>query len=221
MTQVRTRKGIYQTFSAQDDVIADERWRCIPTTDGGWRIDTETVRIVPAEEPRNESIMLELDARWNLRRLVIYALRERRECQARVSVNTLDYCWRADDSSTNHTFPWLSDCEIDYNSALFKMVTLRRVACATEPALAFRVLRLNPVTFEPGWTRQRYQCMGEELHNTRFGAMTLTRYQISADDALGDIGDVWCDASGLVYESIWNGGCTRLVAVNLPGESNL
>lgn len=221
MDAVRYRKGIYQTLDAQNNVIADERWQWMPTTDGGWRVDTETVWISPAPEPRSESISIELDAQYALRRLSIYALRERRECQMRVNNGRIDTCWRMDEVSHNRDFSWADDCEIDYNSALFSAIALKRQALSGNRSRAIRNLQVDALTFEPVWARRRCDYAGEELRQTRFGALRLKRFAVRDADSDIMLSEAWCDADGVVYEhKMVAGGSFILVAVNLPGYTN-
>lgn len=221
MDAARYRKGIYQTLDAQNNVIADERWQWIATTDGGLRIDTETVWISPAMEPRGESISVELDAQYRLRRLSMYALRERRECQMRVHNGRIHTCWRMDEVSHNGDFSWADDCEIDYNSALFSAIARKRQVLSGSKSQAIRNLQLDALTFEPRWVRRICDYAGEALRQTRFGELLLKCFTVCDADSNTMLSESWCDADGVVYEhKAVTGGSFILVAVNLPGYSN-
>ena len=71
-SKIQNRKGIYQSFDADGNVTADERWRIAGTLGGGARLDTDTTRIAPFAEPRNESLSLELGAGLAYHRLAIH-----------------------------------------------------------------------------------------------------------------------------------------------------
>ncbi|HEY3342071.1 MAG TPA: putative glycolipid-binding domain-containing protein, partial [Anaerolineae bacterium] len=154
------RKGIYQTFDAAGDVTADERWRIAGMLGGGARIDTDTVRIAPFAEPRNESFSLELGSQFAYSRLAIHAARDRRESRADFAAGRVSICWRSDDKSKTRDYDLATDCEIGYNSPLFTMVTLWRHALAVGQSSALRVIALDNVTFEPSWQRQVYTYLG-------------------------------------------------------------
>jgi hypothetical protein len=216
--EMRNRKGVYQAFDANGNVTADERWQFIRTLDGGIRVDNETARILPFQEPRNESLMFELSSNLELRLLTIRALDNRRESRASFSPERLDICWRLDERSRNRELTWRIDCEIDYNSPLFNMVTLWRSGLLPGRSRAFDAVLLDDVTFEPRWIRQIYTYVGDEQRETRFGNMVLTHYALDFGGDGSQVSHFWCDRGGVVFDFASSyGGGFRLVAVNFPG----
>ena len=221
------RKGIYQAFDANGNVVADERWRSKAMLGGGLRIDTETVRIAPFVEARNESISFELAPDLTPRRLIINAQSGRRESRIDISPGRADVCWRCDDLSRTREFLWAEDCEIGYNSALFSMVALWRRALAPGESATVRLLRLDDVSFEPLWVQSTVVRLGQERHDTRFGAMDLAHYRVSdSGQAEGSSHrsccdssrDWWCDQTGVIFDFVAsNGSGYKLVAVNFTG----
>jgi hypothetical protein len=217
---IQNRKGIYQAFDAQGNITADERWRFMRTVSGGIRIDNETIRIAPFEEPRNESLTLELGPGLEQRLLAIHALNNRRESRARFMAGQADFCWRLDEHSQTREMSWRADCEIDYNSPLFNMVTLWRVKQRLGQPHAFDVAFLDDVTFEPHWMRQVYTFAGHEPRETRFGVLTLGHYLLDFGGDGNHISHFWCDRDGIVFDFASSfGGGFRLVAVNFPASS--
>ncbi len=217
-SSIVARKGIYQSFDAAGNVMADERWRIARTVGGGARVDTDTVRIAPFSEPRNESFGLELAPRLAYARLAIHAARDRRESRADFDAGRASICWRIDDASRTRDYDWATDCEIDYNSPLFNMVTLWRHPLAVGESSVLRVVALDHVTFEPSWMRQVYVRLADEQHETRFGLQRLAHYQV---DWGGEnrLCHFWCDRTGVVFDwQSFAGGGYKLVAVNFPGE---
>ena len=212
------RKGIYQAFDAAGNVIADERWRWAYGIDGAIRVDMEITRIAPAAEPRHETISIELGTAMDWRRLVIHALSGRRECRADFEPGRVNVCARLDAHSRTREYAWADDCEIDYNSALFSMVTRWRTHIKTGESHPIRVLRLDAVTFEPGWLNQTLTGMGSENHATPFGEMQLEHFR--RDTSISEHGEqkqhFWCDAAGVVFEYAASAGGFRLTAVNFP-----
>src|SRR5690242_20434815 len=155
-SKIVNRKGVYQAFDADGNVTADERWRFMTTLDGGIRVDTETVRIAPFPEPRDESLTFDIGNRLELRRLAIRALGGRREGRVDIAGGHANCCWRTEDVSRTREFAWTNDCEIDYNSPLFNTVTLWRSQLIPGQSRTFEVVFLDSVTFEPEWVRQIY-----------------------------------------------------------------
>jgi hypothetical protein len=217
-SKIGNRKGIYQSFDAGGNVTADERWRIAQTIGGGVRVDTDTVRIAPFSEPRDEFFGLELRPGFGYARLVIHAARGQRESVVDFEHGPASICWRIDDVSRTHDYDWANDCEIGYNSPLFNVVTLWRHPLAVGEINVLRVLTLDDVSFEPTWKRQVYARLGDEEHETRFGTLRLAHYQVSLDDA-NRLCQFWCDRTGMVFD-LHNaaGGGYKLVAVNFPGE---
>jgi hypothetical protein len=210
-----SRKGIYQAFDAHGDVVADERWRSKDTLDGGVRIDTETVRIAPFVEARNESVSLELAQDLSPRQLIIHALAGRRESRVDIAPGRADVCWRFDDVSRNREFSWTEDCEIGYNSPLFSVATLWRRRPARGTSAQVKILRLDAVSFEPEWLAFIYTNLGEERHDTRFGPMNLTRFRVDHGTESGGSSYFWCDQTSVIFDFVAsNGSGYKLVAVN-------
>jgi hypothetical protein len=214
---IQNRKGIYQSFDAAGNVTADERWRIAVTLGGGVRLDTDTARIAPFPEPRNESFSLELAAGLAYARLAVHAAKDRRESRADFEPGRASICWRIDDTSHTRDEQWSNDCEIGYNSPLFNTVALWRHPLAMGESSVLRVARLDDVTFEPAWARQEYQYVADEQHETRFGLLRMAHYQVSGSDG-NRLCQFWCDRSGVVFDmQFFAGGGFKLVAVNFPG----
>jgi hypothetical protein len=217
-SKIQNRKGIFQAFDAAGNVTADERWRITRTLGGGVRIDTDTVRIAPFTEPRNESFSLELGSNLAYSRLAIHAARDRRESRADFTADRASICWRINDTSRTRDYDLATDCEIGYNSPLFNMITLWRHPLAVSESSALRVIALDNVTFEPSWLQQSYSNLGVEQHETRFGLLSLVRYQVDWGGT-NRLSQFWCDATGVVFDfKFFAGGGFKLVAVNFPGE---
>ncbi|MCL4505379.1 MAG: putative glycolipid-binding domain-containing protein [Chloroflexi bacterium] len=211
------RKGIYQSFDAAGSITADERWRWINSLDGAVRIDTETVRIAPDEEPRSEAVSLELSPNLSWRRLVIHALSGKRESRIDFADGRVNLCWRVDEISRTRDYEWTDDCEIDYNSALFNMVILWRNRLAPGQTRNLRVVSLDKVTFEPKRLMQVYTHLGNEQRETPFGRLKLEHIRLDLGGNGERICHLWCDSSGVVFDyAASNGGGFRLVAVNFP-----
>jgi hypothetical protein len=218
-SQIQNRKGIYQAFEADGQVSADERWRALALVDGGVRIDAEITRIAPFEEPRQESLTLELGPHLALHRLSIHAHDGQRESRIDLSPDQTraDVCWREGEHSHTREFAWNPDCEIDYNSPLFNTVTLWRSRLTAGESRDFQALYLHPVTFEPVWMRQVYSYIGTETHATRFGALMLAHYQMDFGGEGRYFSHFWCDEGGVVFDFKASGGSGfQLVAVNFP-----
>jgi hypothetical protein len=220
-SKIVNRKGVYQCYDADGLVTGDERWRVAVAVDGSIRIDTDTTRIAPFAEPRGETMTFQLSPQLELRLLAIHALNNRRESRVELAGGSAHACWRQDEVSKTREFAWTGDCEIDYNSALFNMVTLwrtlRRSELVAGQSRAFDVVYLNPVTFEPTLMRQVYRHGGIEQHDTRFGPMNLHHYSLDFGGDGTRISHFWCDAMGVVFDfAASTGGGYRLAGVNFP-----
>ncbi len=223
MSDIRLRKGIYQAFSTNGDVTADERWRLISTLDKGVRIDTDAVRISPFAEPRDESFNLELNPHFEHRRSMVLALNRSREVRMDFHPGSAAICWRIGETSRTLNYAWTSDCEIGYNSPLFITVVLWRHPLKTGQSALLRVAQLDAISLEPTWVKLVITNVAIEQHKTRFGLMELTRYKLETEDRCID--HCWCDQDGIVFDywssdptdnaSCLHGGFT-LVAVNFP-----
>ncbi len=209
------RKGIFQTFSGDGNVIADERWRIRPILDRGVRLDTDTVRIAPFIESRSESVAIELNAHLRPRRVSIHALAGRRESRIDLAPPYADVCWRLDDASKTRQFGWAEDCEIGYNSPLFSTVTLWNLHEDQNVPGRRQVLCLDAVTFEPSLAILLYTNLGTEEHETRFGLMKLTHFRIDNHAHTADTSHFWCDHMGVIFDFVTSSGSGyKLVAVN-------
>jgi hypothetical protein len=123
--------------------------------------------------------------------------------------------------SQNHDFSWADDCEIDYNSALFSAIALKRHVLSGDRSRVIRDLQLDALTFEPRWAQRICDYAGERLRQTRFGALSLKCFAMRDADSDIMLSETWCDADGVVYEhKTVTGGSFILVAVNLPGYTN-
>ena len=211
------RKGVYQALDANGNVTADERWRLASTRDGGMRIDMETVRIAPFAEPRTESATLELGPQLEWRRLAIHALGDRRESRVDFTTEYAELCWRYDETSRTREYSWTSDCEIDYNSALFNMLTVRRLSLKSGEIRALNVIVLDSVTFEPRWVRQVYGHMGMDERPTRFGVLRLDHFKMDFGGDGVNMCHFWSDQAGVVFDyETSTGSGFRLAGVNFP-----
>lgn len=194
-------KGIYQHLTSDGRVVADERWQAVPLRAGGVRLDNETVRVAPFDEPRGDSLGISLDADLQLVELTIHGLFARREVRIRPSEDqpdTLVVCWRFKGEVNEMTLPGGPDVWFDWSTPLLTMVALWRLKLEVNQSHALHVYALDAVSFRPQATTRTVHRLADETRDTRFGARTLAHYQAHDEDRA--LVEVWCDADGLIYE---------------------
>jgi hypothetical protein len=212
------RKGIFQDLDAHANVLADERWQVLTLADGSIQIDNETVRVAPFDEPRSDSVTMILDNRLRLFQFSIHGLFGRRESRVCVLGEQRDeatLCWRFKDQIHERRVAWRDDIELDWNSPLFNMATIWRSKLQPGQSRQFDCYLLDAVTFEPKLMQQIYTHRGEEKHETRFGEMTLTHYELDFGADGQRISHIWCDEDGVIYDFISPEGSFKLTATNL------
>lgn len=192
------RKGIYQAFDKDQNVIADERWQFITLADGSIQIDNETIRLRPFAEPRRDSITLTLDGELNPQLLTIHALKGKRESRISWVDGAALTCWQFDTTTHRREFAFGAQHELDYISPLFNMVTVWRSRLAVGQSRRFEALLLDAVSFEPTWMTQTYAHVAREPHTTVFGELTLEHYTL--DFGGKHISHFWCDDDGVVFD---------------------
>ena len=212
------RKGIYQSFDAQGNIEADERWQAITLPDGSIQIDNETVRVAPFDEPRSDSMTLLLDAQLRLIEFTIHGLRGTRESRVCVLGEQRDaatLCWRHKGEIHETRIAWREDIELDWQTPLLNMATVWRSKLLPGQSRAFDCYYLDPVTFKPALMKQIYTRHADELHATRFGAPTLRHYTLDfgGDDA--SISHFWCDDDDVLHDFRSPQGGFVLTAVNV------
>ncbi|MCS6773528.1 MAG: hypothetical protein NZ693_05365 [Thermoflexales bacterium] len=194
-------KGIYQHFSPDGMVTADERWQAVPLRAGGVQVDNETVRVAPFDEPRSDSMTVVLDARLQLVELTIHGLFARREARIRPSEDQPDkliVCWRFRGEVNELVLPSGESTWFDWNTPLLTMVALWRLKLGVNQFYQLRIYALDAVTFQPQALTRTFHRLADEARETRFGAQTLAHYQ--AQDENGARTDIWCNADGLIFE---------------------
>ncbi|MDW8352065.1 MAG: putative glycolipid-binding domain-containing protein, partial [Anaerolineae bacterium] len=176
------RKGIYQTFAPSGDVIADERWQAIRMPDASIRVDNETVRVAPFDEPRSDAMTIVLDPQLRLIEFTIHGLFGKRESRICVSGEHRDQatiCWRHQAEIHEKRIAWREDIEIGWTTPLCVMVTVWRSRLQPGQSRAFDAFLLDAITFKPTAVRQIYRRRPDESHSTRFGEMMLQHYEIA------------------------------------------
>jgi hypothetical protein len=212
---MRKRKGIYQAIDPRGNVTADERWQAWLGQDGCRQLDSEITRIAPFPEPRIESLTVQLDEWLRWRSLAIYTRSGAREAGASFPNGEVRLCWRDDAGAGEQAFSWQADCEIDYNSPLFNMVTIWRCALVAGESRSVDAIQLDAETFRPRRARHTYFHQGTEQCATRFGALQLDHYEVASSGAGSS--HFWCDSDGVIYDFISvDGSGFRLIAANSP-----
>jgi len=213
------RKGIYQTFDAAGNVIADERWQAITHADGSRQIDNETVRVGPFAEPRSDSMTVLLDAELRLVEFTIHGLfgtRESRICVLGAERNAATICWRFKGDVHERRIAWREDIEIDWMTPLLNMATVWRSKLAAGQSRAFDCFYLDEVTFKPALMKQTYTRHADEKRNTRFGDMRLQHFTLDFGGDGRHISHFWCDEEGVLFDfKAPDGSGFALTAVNV------
>jgi hypothetical protein len=213
------RKGIYQTFDAAGNVIADERWQAITHADGSLQIDNETVRVGPFAEPRSDSMTALLDKDMRLIEFTIHGLfgtRESRICVLGEARDAATICWRFKGEVNEKRIAWREDIEIDWMSPLLNMATVWRLKLAAGETRAFDCYYLDEVTFKPALMKQIYTRQTDERHDTRFGPMMLQHFTLNFGGEGKRISHFWCDDEGVLFDfKSHDGGAFVLTAANV------
>ena len=213
------RKGIYQTFDAAGNVIADERWQAITHADSSRQIDNETVRVGPFAEPRSDSMTMLLDKDLHLIEFTIHGLfgtRESRICVLGEKRDAATICWRFKGDVHEKCIAWREDIEIDWMTPLLNMATLWRSKLAAGESRAFDCYYLDEVTFKPALMKQTYTRHADEKHNTRFGDMALQHYTLDFGSDGKRISHFWCDDEGVLFDfKAHDGSGFMLTAANV------
>jgi hypothetical protein len=207
------RKGIYQAFTANGFVDADELWQFVKLSDGSIQIDNETTRIKPFAEPRSDSITVILGPDLKLQLFTAHGLLGHRESRINWVDNIAYTCWQFKFETHRRELAWRDDMEINYRSPLLNMVTVWRSQLQSGQSRTFDVLHLDDVSFKPTWTKQTYTRLEDEVRDTEFGRQTLTHYRINFENKT--ISDFWCDTEGVLFHlHSQNGSGFKLTAVN-------
>jgi hypothetical protein len=197
------RKGIYQTFDAAGNVIADERWQAVTHADGSRQIDNETVRVGPFAEPRSDSMTMLLDKELRLIEFTIHGLfgtRESRICVLGEARDAATLCWRLKGDVHEKRIAWSEDIEIGWATPLLNMATVWRSGLAVGESRTFDCYALDEVTFKPALLKQTCTRHADERRDTRFGLMMLQHFTLD-DGADGQrIAHFWCDAEGVLFD---------------------
>jgi hypothetical protein len=213
------RKGIYQTFDAAGNVIADERWQAITHVDGSRQIDNETVRVGPFAEPRSDSMTVLLDKDLRLIEFTIHGLfgtRESRICVLGEARDAATLCWRFKGEVHEQRIAWREDIEIGWVTPLLSMATVWRMKLAAGESRALDCYTLDQVTFKPALLKRTYTRHADERRDTRFGPMTLQHYSIEQAGDEKRIAQFWCDDEGVLFEyKSHAGGGYVLTAANV------
>jgi Putative glycolipid-binding len=200
---MRNRKGIFQEFDTTGRVLADERWQVIEAGDGSLIIENETVRVAPFDEPRSDSMTCVLAPDGRYLDFSIHGLlgrRESRVCVLGEARQEATVCWRFDGVVNERRFAWREDLDLDWNSPLLNMITVRRSQLSAGRSRRFDVLFLDPTTFAPSWMTQVYTNHGQERHETRFGSLNLWAYSMDFGGDGQRTTRMWFDDEGVLYD---------------------
>ncbi len=233
---MRKRKGIYQALDAAGNVISDERWQmALPDAPGAsnaiWQIEAEVTRIPPFPYPRIESLAAQLvGARpgpdgslecgpiaWQT--FSIHTRDGAMEAGVGFEIDQAGqgcarFCWRRHKQHWQRQYVWRTDCEIGYNSALFRTAAVWRGRLRPGESQLITMIDTDAVTFEPQVTQQIWSHRGFETLDTPFGRLSLAHYEFSL---VGTVmrGRLWCDQDGVVYDyAAADGSRFRLAAIN-------
>lgn len=210
------RKGIYQDFDANGNILTDERWQAKTLPDGSIYVENETVRVAPFDEPRSDSVTMVFGSDLRLVEFTIHGLfgqRESRICVLGEDRAAATLCWRNRGDVHERRIAWRDDFEIDFASPLFNMATVWRSKLQAGQARSFDAWLLDPVSFEPSLMRQTYANAGRQTRTTRFGQRDLWRYEI--DFGGKSQSTFWCDDDGVLFDFKSPAGGFRLTAADL------
>jgi hypothetical protein len=199
------RKGIYQSFDATGNVVADERWQVITLTDGAIQLDNETVRVAPFDEPRSDSMTMLLDNDLRLIEFMIHGLfgtRESRICVLGEQRDAATICWRHKADIHEKRIVWREDIEIDWQSPLLNMATVWRSKLQPGQARTTACYFLDAVSFKPTAMTQIYARHADAAHTTRFGTLTLQHYTLDFGGDGSNMSVFWCDDEGVLYDFV-------------------
>ncbi len=233
---MRKRKGVYQAFDAAGNVMSDERWQMSLPDDpsagnGVWQIESEVTRIAPFPHPRIESLAAQLvGARpgpdgsldfgpiaWQTFSIhtrdgtieagVGFEIDQAGEGCAR-------FCWRRHRQHWQRHYVWKTDCEIGYNSALFRAAAMWRRGLRPGESRIITMIDIDAVTLEPQVAQQIWSHRGFETLDTPFGCLSLAHYEFGPAGTVAR-GRLWCDEDGVVYDyATADGSGFRLAAIN-------
>ncbi len=209
------RKGIFQEYGENGTVLSDERWQMRALADGTLFLENETVRLAPFDEPRSDSLTIMLDPQGRLLEWSIHGLfgqRESRICVIGAARKEATVCWRHLGDVHEKRLAWNDADELDWNTPLCNMLTVRRLGLGAGQSRAFDCWYLDPVTFAPSRMRQIYANHGREPHETRLGTLPLWHYTMDFGATGASISQLWFDDDGVCHDFRTRFGGFRLVA---------